>query len=163
MPDDIKIEGITKEDVFAQVERPGNWLEGISGVSGSHYSSVIHNTSSCSLIPSSAYVLHDAGIQFNADLHNQPVAITLRGALDIGNFRPNNNLEIFVDDSGHLCVKGPDGVVSYVVLSTVPPETGAQIIPPSYEAKSKEPVPVVILNKLSAPITLWDHLQDEEF
>lgn len=64
-------------------------------------------------------------------------------------------------NSNHLCVKGPDGVVSYVVLSTVPPEKGAAIIAPSYETK-KEPVPVIILNKISAPITLWDCLKEDQ-
>jgi hypothetical protein len=109
--------------------------------------------------------LPDHGVYgISSNLAFQPPAIACQGTFKIENFQSkSNNLEFFVDDSGHLCVKGPDGVVSYVVLSTVPPETGAQIIPPSYEAKSKEPVLVVISNKISAPITLWDYLQDEEF
>lgn len=87
MPDDVKFEGITKEDVSAQVAETlndiefeteiGDRLESVSGISGlESHSSVIYN------------------------LHG--VAISLGEASNIGNignFRPNNNLEFFVDGS----------------------------------------------------------------
>jgi len=88
-------------------------------------------------------------------------AFSVRGTIDVGS-SDSNKLEIFVDESGHLCIKHPNGEVSYVVLSTIPPEHGAVVTPPSYE-KPTVSVPVVVAAPKITPIkTLWEHLQDED-
>jgi len=108
----------------------------------------------------------DRVVDRNIPPDEQPAAITAVGRFDIDNFQ-GNGLQIFVDEQHHLCVKGPDGTICYVVLSTVPPDTSAPIIPPPYlawEAQTPKPLP----DPEPTPVevgerpTLWDHLRDDE-
>jgi hypothetical protein len=91
----------------------------------------------------------------------QPSGIGLTGTLDIQNFQ-GNRLVLFVDESNRLCVRGPDGSVNYLVVSSVPADDGAIVVPPTYvhSPPPKRPVATEPVAIIANPRTLWDHLKD---
>jgi len=90
----------------------------------------------------------------------EPAAISAVGRFDIAN-HSNNQLSLYVDERNRLCVRGPDGSVSYVVLSEVAPEQGAPIVPPAYYGIPAEPSEPVVVESPEPDKTLWEHLEDE--